>query len=88
MNLRKSFAAGFLGVAAIVLAAQVPAENAYGQTKAEKKALKQKLAAMKEKLESQGCDVVGGPAETLAARVRNDQAKWSRIIRDKNITVQ
>ncbi|HKA07961.1 MAG TPA: DUF1549 domain-containing protein, partial [Gemmataceae bacterium] len=48
MNLRKFFAAGLLGVAAIVLAAQVPAENAYGQTKAEKKALKQKLAAQKE----------------------------------------
>jgi tripartite-type tricarboxylate transporter receptor subunit TctC len=45
-------------------------------------------AAMKEKLEAQGCDVVGGPAETMAARVRNDQAKWSRIIREKNITIQ
>jgi len=45
-------------------------------------------AAMKEKLEAQGCDVVGGAAETMAARVRNDQAKWSRIIRDKNITIQ
>jgi len=45
-------------------------------------------AAMKEKLESQGCDVVGGPPETLAARVKSDQAKWSRIIREKNISVQ
>ena len=44
--------------------------------------------AMKEKLEAQGCDVVGGPAETLAARVKSDQAKWSRVIREKNITVQ
>jgi tripartite-type tricarboxylate transporter receptor subunit TctC len=44
--------------------------------------------AMKEKLEAQGCDVVGGPAETLAARVKSDQAKWSRIIREKNITIQ
>ena len=43
---------------------------------------------IRERLESQGCDVVGGPAEALAARVRSDQAKWSRIIRDKNITVQ
>jgi Protein of unknown function (DUF1549)/Protein of unknown function (DUF1553) len=48
MNLRKPFAAGLLCIAAIVLAAQVPVENAYGQTKAEKKALKQKIAAMKE----------------------------------------
>jgi hypothetical protein len=45
-------------------------------------------AAMRDKLESQGCDVVGGAAETMAARVRADQAKWSRIIREKNITVQ
>ena len=44
--------------------------------------------AMKEKLEAQGCDVVGGPAETMAARVRADQVKWSRVIREKNITVQ
>ena len=29
-----------------------------------------------------------GRREAMAARVRNDQAKWSRIIRDKNITVQ
>ena len=43
---------------------------------------------IRDRFESQGCDVVGGPAETLAARVRNDQAKWSRIIREKNITVQ
>ena len=43
---------------------------------------------VKSRLESQGCDVVGGPPETMAARVRSDQAKWSRIIRDKNITVQ
>jgi tripartite-type tricarboxylate transporter receptor subunit TctC len=45
-------------------------------------------SSMRSRLESQGCDVVGGPPEALAARVRNDQAKWSRIIRDKNITVQ
>jgi tripartite-type tricarboxylate transporter receptor subunit TctC len=45
-------------------------------------------AAIREKFESQGCDVVGGPPETMAARVRSDQAKWSRIIREKNITIQ
>jgi tripartite-type tricarboxylate transporter receptor subunit TctC len=44
--------------------------------------------ALRERLEAQGCDVVGGAPETMAARVRSDQAKWSRIIRDKNITVQ
>lgn len=44
--------------------------------------------ALRERLETQGCDVVGGSPETMAARVRQDQAKWSRIIREKNITVQ
>ena len=43
---------------------------------------------LRERLEAQGCDVIGGPSEALAVRVRNDQVKWSRIIRDKNITVQ
>ncbi|HUQ24822.1 MAG TPA: tripartite tricarboxylate transporter substrate binding protein [Burkholderiales bacterium] len=43
---------------------------------------------LRERLEAQGCDVVGGPSETMSARVRSDQAKWSRIIRDKNINVQ
>lgn len=44
--------------------------------------------ALHDKLEAQGCEVIGGPAETMAARVRADRAKWSRIIRTKNITVQ
>src|SRR5580765_5974788 len=45
-------------------------------------------AGMREKLEAQGCDVVGGPPDTLTSRVRRDQEKWGRIIREKNITVQ
>ncbi|HXU43569.1 MAG TPA: tripartite tricarboxylate transporter substrate binding protein [Burkholderiales bacterium] len=44
--------------------------------------------ALRERLEAQGCDVIGGTPEALAARVHSDQVKWSRIIRDKNITVQ
>ena len=44
--------------------------------------------SLKERFEAQGCDLIGGAPETMAARVRNDQAKWSRIIREKNITVQ
>ena len=44
--------------------------------------------ALRDKLEAQGCDVVAGSPEALAARVRSDQAKWSRIIREKNITIQ
>ena len=45
MILRRILAALVLGSAAIALATQVPGETAYAQTKAEKKALKQKLAA-------------------------------------------
>ncbi len=44
-------------------------------------------AGMRERLEGQGCDVVGGPPEALARRVREDQAKWGRIIREKNIAI-
>jgi len=45
MNLRKTLAAAVLGLTAIALTTQVPTESAYAQTKAEKKALKQKLLA-------------------------------------------
>jgi tripartite-type tricarboxylate transporter receptor subunit TctC len=44
--------------------------------------------ALREKFESQGCELVGGTPEALARLVREDQAKWGRIIRDKNITVE
>jgi tripartite-type tricarboxylate transporter receptor subunit TctC len=44
--------------------------------------------ATKEKFEAQGCDLVASTPEVLAARVRSDQAKWSKIVRDKNITVE
>jgi tripartite-type tricarboxylate transporter receptor subunit TctC len=39
------------------------------------------------RLEAQNCDVVGGSAEALTNLVRNEQAKWGRIIREKHITV-
>jgi len=45
-------------------------------------------SSVRSRFESQGCDVVGGEPATLAARVHSDQVKWSRIIRDKSITVQ
>jgi tripartite-type tricarboxylate transporter receptor subunit TctC len=53
-------------------------------------ALRKHLAepATKEKFEAQGCDLVAGTPEALAARVRSDQAKWSKIVREKNITVE
>ena len=45
-------------------------------------------SAIKEKFEAQGCDLVAGTAEALASRVRSDQAKWSKIVREKNISVE
>jgi tripartite-type tricarboxylate transporter receptor subunit TctC len=45
-------------------------------------------ASVKEKFEAQGCDLVAGTPEALAARVRSDQAKWSKIVREKNISVE
>ena len=45
-------------------------------------------SAMKEKFEAQGCDLIASTPETLAARVRADQAKWSKIVREKNISVE
>ena len=43
--------------------------------------------AVRERLESQSCDIIGGSPEALAELVRAEQAKWGRIIREKNITV-
>ena len=45
-------------------------------------------SSMKEKFEAQGCDLVASTPEVLAARVRSDQAKWSKIVREKNISVE
>ena len=43
---------------------------------------------MRGRFEAQGCDVVGGTPEALAQLVRSEQAKWGRVIREKNITVE
>lgn len=43
---------------------------------------------MRARFESQGCEVIGGSRAALAHRVRKDQQKWSKLIREKNITVQ
>ena len=45
-------------------------------------------ASMKERFEAQGCDLVASTPEALGARVRSDQAKWSKIVREKNISVE
>jgi len=42
----------------------------------------------KERFEGQGCDLVAGTPEALAERVRSDQAKWGKIIREKNISFE
>jgi tripartite-type tricarboxylate transporter receptor subunit TctC len=44
--------------------------------------------AMKDKFEAQGCDLVASTPEVLAQRIRSDQAKWGKIVRDKNISVE
>lgn len=44
--------------------------------------------AMRDKFEAQGCDLVASTPEVLAQRIRSDQAKWGKIVRDKNISVE
>jgi tripartite-type tricarboxylate transporter receptor subunit TctC len=44
--------------------------------------------AIKDRFESQGCDLVAGTPEALVARVRADQAKWGKIVREKNISIE
>lgn len=45
-------------------------------------------AAIKDKFEVQGCDLVASTPAVLAQRIRSDQAKWGKIVRDKNISVE
>ena len=45
-------------------------------------------AAMRERFEAQGCDIIAGTPEELGRLVREDQAKWARIVHAKNITVE
>jgi len=42
---------------------------------------------VRERLEAQSCDIIGGTPEALTELVKAEQAKWGSIIRDKNITV-
>src|SRR3954468_17438722 len=41
--------------------------------------------AVRERLEAQSCDIIGGTPEELTELVKREQAKWGRIIRDKHI---
>ena len=44
--------------------------------------------AARERFDAQGCDIVAGTPEDLGRVIREDQAKWARIVRAKNITVE
>ena len=52
-------------------------------------ALVKTLAApdVREKLEGQGAEIVAGSPEAFGAWVRSESAKWGRLIRDRNITI-
>jgi tripartite-type tricarboxylate transporter receptor subunit TctC len=42
---------------------------------------------MRAKLAEQGAEAVGGPPEQFAEHIRAERAKWSRLIRERNIVV-
>jgi tripartite-type tricarboxylate transporter receptor subunit TctC len=44
--------------------------------------------AVRERLESQSCDIVGGTPEALSKLVKAEQEKWGRLIRKYHITVE
>jgi tripartite-type tricarboxylate transporter receptor subunit TctC len=43
--------------------------------------------AVRERLESQSCEIIGGSPEALTELVKSEQAKWGRLIREMKITV-
>jgi tripartite-type tricarboxylate transporter receptor subunit TctC len=43
--------------------------------------------AVRERLESQSCEIIGGSPEALTDLVKSEQAKWGRLIKEKHITV-
>jgi tripartite-type tricarboxylate transporter receptor subunit TctC len=43
--------------------------------------------AVRERLEAQSCEIIGGTPEALTELVKAEQAKWGPMIREKNITV-
>ncbi|HEV3009377.1 MAG TPA: tripartite tricarboxylate transporter substrate binding protein [Burkholderiales bacterium] len=42
---------------------------------------------MRQKLEEQGAETIGGAPEAFAQHIRAEREKWSRLIREKNIVV-
>jgi tripartite-type tricarboxylate transporter receptor subunit TctC len=53
-------------------------------------AMSKALAApdVKAKFEDLGYDVIGGPADSFAAWIRNESAKWSKLIKQRNIKLE
>lgn len=43
---------------------------------------------MKERFEKQGAEIIAGAPEALTRLLREDQSKWSKLIRDKNIVAE
>jgi len=43
--------------------------------------------AVRERLEGQSCEIIGGSPEALTELVKAEQAKWGRLIREMHITV-
>ena len=43
--------------------------------------------AVRERLEGQTCEIIGGSPEALNELVKSEQAKWGRLIKEKHITV-
>src|SRR3954468_5584018 len=43
--------------------------------------------AVRERLEGQSCEIIGGSPEALIELVKSEQAKWGRLIREMKITV-
>jgi tripartite-type tricarboxylate transporter receptor subunit TctC len=44
--------------------------------------------AVRERLEGQSCEIIGGSPEALSELVKSEQAKWGRLIREMHITVE
>ena len=44
-------------------------------------------AELRQKLDDQGADAIGGPPEAFAEHVRKEREKWGRLVRERNIVV-
>jgi tripartite-type tricarboxylate transporter receptor subunit TctC len=42
---------------------------------------------LRQKIEEQGAEVIGGPPEAFSKHIQAEREKWSRVIRSANIVV-